>query len=246
MKRETSIEVKNLSIYGLNILDQSLFDLFKSPKKMPILENVNFEAKKGDRIGILGLNGSGKSSLLRVICGNYPPHKGTVKVHGTILSMLAAGAGIDPNLSGRDNIRLLFIYNDKFDEYSQDIEDKIIDYAELRDYIDNPVSQYSSGMVARFTFACGLFQHGNILIMDEIFATGDKGFIDKAIHSMCKKWDEVDISIIVSHEFSEIERLCKTAYIMDKGRVIDYGDVKDIEKEYKKIIQNHKICSKTY
>ncbi|MDC0864469.1 ATP-binding cassette domain-containing protein [Rickettsiaceae bacterium] len=211
--------------------------------KIPILKNINFDAKDGDRIGILGSNGSGKSSLLKVISGNYPIHSGTCIVEGRIAPLVEMGAGFDDELSGRQNIKLSYAYRGKLAEYSKDVEEKIIDFAELDEKIDLPLKTYSSGMRIRLAFASVIFQQPDILLLDEVFATGDAGFIEKSRMMMKKKWDEVPIAIFVSHSAKEISDLCNKCFIMDKGELIDAGSTDKMIDKYQKEILHLKESS---
>jgi len=205
-------------------------------EKIPILKNVNFEAHKGDRIGILGSNGSGKSSLLKVISGNYPIHAGRLEVVGKIAPLIEMGAGFDTELTGRSNIKISYAYRGKLSEYSKEIEKKIIEFSELEEKIDLPLKTYSSGMVSRLAFSSAIFQQPDILLLDEIFAAGDAGFIEKSYKIMKQKWNEVQIAIFVSHSINEIIELCNKCFIMHHGEIIASGETNEMVKKYQKEI----------
>jgi len=202
-----------------------------------ILQNISLNIKSGMRIGILGKNGSGKTSLLRTIMGVYPQKNGTVDVKGTILPVLDLSAGIKMELSGRKNIKLLFLYTGRLKDYNIDIEAKIIEFSGIsKDKIDMKMKNYSSGMCARLIFSAIIFQHGDIALMDEAFATGDAEFINKSYKYMEKKWNDVDIGITISHNVEEIRKLCDYCYIMENGKISNEGKTNEMIQSYNNTI----------
>ncbi len=230
-----NVYVEGIAVRNIHLRAMILRKEKREKCKIKILEGINFEAKKGDRIGILGRNGAGKTSLLRAACGIYPATQGTVTTNGKFLSMLSMGAGMLPSLSGFDNIKLAFIMNDNLSFYNEDIVQKIVEFVDIGDQIHKPLSQYSSGMAARLIFASNVFQDGNILILDEIFAAGDQSFVKKAYQLIQEKMENAEIVINVSHSIDIIEKHCNTCYIMEKGRIVNFGDTKDMINEYNKI-----------
>jgi len=240
---EAKIILENVCVDGVDtharsssIRQMLLTKKFNSTSKIPILKNINFEARKGDRIGVLGSNGSGKSSLLKVISGNYPIHSGKRVVEGKIAPLIEMGAGFDLELTGRSNIKLSYAYRGKLADYSKEIEKQIIEFSELEDKIDLPLKTYSSGMVSRLAFSSAIFQQPDILLLDEIFAAGDAGFIEKSQALMKKKWHEVQISIFVSHSIKEIATLCTKCFIMHHGEIIASGETDKIIEKYQRQI----------
>lgn len=199
---------------------------------IPILSDVSFEAKHGDRIGVIGINGSGKSSLLKVISGNYPIHAGVRLVEGTMAPLIEMGAGFDPEISGRRNIKLTYAFRGKLKEYSRAVEEEIIDFAELGEKIDLPLKTYSSGMRARLAFASAIFQSPDILLMDEVFATGDVSFIEKSRAMMLKKVSEVSIAIMVNHGLREIMELCNRGMVVHHGKIMAEGSMREMAEYY--------------
>ncbi len=137
-----------------------------------------------------------------------------------------------PLLSGRNNIKMFFAFNGNIDFYNQEICDKIIEFSELGDLIETPVYQYSSGMVARLLCSCAIFQEGDILILDEAFAGGDAGFIKKSYAVMQKKWESTPISLFVGHDVGQVLKLCNKCYVMENGRVLDFGETKKMVELY--------------
>lgn len=240
---EAKIILKDVCVNGIDTHARSstIRQMLLHKKSMraptiPILKNINFEAKKGDKIGILGSNGSGKSSLLKVISGNYPVHSGSVEVHGKIAPLIEMGAGFDGQSTGRKNIKLSYAYRGKLAEYSEEVEKKIIEFSELEDKIDLPLKTYSSGMVSRLAFSSAIFQQPDILLLDEIFAAGDAGFIEKSYKVMKEKWNEVQIAIFVAHAIDEIANLCNKCFIMQKGEIIAAGETDEMIKKYQEEI----------
>ena len=240
---KAKISLKNVCVNGIDTHARSstIRQMFFTKKKVfstkiPILKNINFDAQEGDRIGILGTNGSGKSSLLKVISGNYPIHSGERFVQGMVVPLVEMGAGFDDEISGRQNIKISYAYRGKLADYSQAVEEEIIEFAELGEKIDLPLKTYSSGMRIRLAFSSVIFQQPDILLLDEVFATGDAGFIDKSYKMMKKKWNEVPIAIFVSHSADEIADLCNKCFIMHNGEIISFGDTDKMISKYQKEI----------
>lgn len=205
-------------------------------KTTSILKNINLHLKTGDRVGFLGKNGSGKTSLMRAILQTYPAISGTIKTNGTFLPIMDLGAGCAMELSGRYNVKLLFLYNGNIDQYNKDIEEEIIRFSGIpKDKIETPMKLYSMGMKARLVFSATVFQKGSILLMDEVFATGDKEFIKKSYEYMMKKWKEVDIGITISHNIDEIKKLCDYCYVMSSGEIINQGKTLDMIEFYENL-----------
>lgn len=204
--------------------------------RIPILNDVTFEASHGDRIGIIGLNGSGKSSLLKVVSGNYPIHGGYREVQGTIAPLIEMGAGFDQEISGRSNIKLSYAFRGRLKDYNPDVEREIIEFSELGDKIDLPLKTYSSGMRARLAFASAIFQQPDILLLDEIFATGDVAFIEKSRAMMMKRVSEVSIAIMVNHSIREIMEMCNRGIVMHHGRIVAEGTMRDMAELYNREI----------
>lgn len=209
------------------------------PIEIPIIVDVSLTVRPGDRLGVLGLNGSGKSSLLKVISGNYPIHGGTRVVQGNVVPLIEMGAGFDPELPGRRNIKVSYAYRGRLREYNKQVEEQVIAFAELGDKIDLPLKTYSTGMTSRLAFASAIFQHPDILLLDEIFAAGDASFVEKSTTYMKKKWEEAAISIIVSHGPGDIEKLCNRCVIMQKGRLVADGRPGEVIAEYQRMAHAH-------
>ena len=241
-KQECEIKIKNLDIVGVNFLARSFFikQLFigssnkSNSVDMKVLNEINLEIKHGEKIGFIGRNGCGKSSLIKAITGIYPPQKGSVKVTGKIAAIVEMGLGFDADMTGRQNIKLGLLYGNRLDEYNKELEDEIVKFSGLEDYIDVPFKYYSSGMQAKLAFSVSVFQDSDILILDEVFAAGDSQFIKKSSSMIKKKFSDSAISIMVSHSDDIIRDNCTRCILLDGGRIIADGSTEDIMKEYNK------------
>lgn len=238
-----SIDLRDVYVWGVDTHARaaSLRQWFIHRKslhsaRIPILQGVSFSAKAGDRIAIIGKNGSGKSSILKVISGNYPIHGGSREVQGAVVPLIEMGAGFEAEMTGRYNIKLSYAYRGKLHEYSKAMEERIIAFSELGEKIDLPLKTYSSGMTARLAFSSAIFQDPDILLLDEIFATGDAGFIEKARALLRQKVGSVSITIMVSHASNEFTNLCNRFVLMDKGKIIAEGTQQEILEQYNKEI----------
>lgn len=207
------------------------------PKPIPILRGVSLEANPGDKIGIVGRNGSGKSSVLKVISGNYPITHGKRAVHGSIAPMIEMGAGFDHEQTGLKNIKLSFAYRGRLQQYSKELEQQIVEFSELGEKIYLPIKTYSSGMISRLAFSSAIFQDPDILLLDEILAAGDAGFIEKSRKFLLQKLDQAAIAIIVSHATDDIQEVCNRFILMDQGKILNEGTAEEINKEYKKLLK---------
>ncbi len=197
------------------------------------LDKISFDIKKGDVFGIVGLNGCGKSTTLKIISGILRPTKGTVETQGVIAPLIELGAGFDMELTARENIYLngsVLGYSKKFmDEKFDDI----VDFSEMRDFLDVPMKNYSSGMVARIGFAIATVTTPDILIVDEILAVGDFLFQQKCEERINKMMQDDTTVIIVSHSIEQIERLCKHCLWLEKGKIKMIGDAQEVCNAYK-------------
>lgn len=203
-----------------------------SYKEFKALQNVNFEVYKGEVVGLVGLNGAGKSTLFKIIAGVLKPTYGTVVKHGSVAPLIELGAGFNGELSGIENIYLnglLLGYSKKF---IKEHMDEIIEFADIGDFIYNPVNNYSSGMKARLGFAIATAVQPDILIVDEVLSVGDFKFKQKCevrIQEMISKGTTV---LIVSHSQGLIEKICDRVVWLEKGQVKEIGNTKEIMKKY--------------
>ena len=196
------------------------------------LKNVSFELEKGDSIGIIGLNGSGKSTLLKIVSGILKPTKGTVETVGSIAPLIELGAGFDANLSARENIYLNGAILGYDRAYMNSRFDEIIEFAELNNFVDTAVKNFSSGMVARLGFAIATMNIPDILIIDEILAVGDCKFQEKSFDRMKKMIDSGATVVFVSHSIEQVKQICKKALWLDHGDVKMLGDAETVCGRY--------------
>ncbi len=240
---ENIIEVKNVSM-RFNMAkekSESLKEYFVALVKGKLrfeefwaLKDVSLEVKKGDFYGLLGLNGSGKSTLLKVIAGVYKPVKGTVSVTGSIAPLIELGAGFDMDLTGRENIFLNGAVLGFTPKYIKEKFEEIVEFSELREFLDVPLKNYSSGMVSRIAFAIATITNPDVLIADEILSVGDFLFQKKCEDRMREMMNHGTTVILVSHSIHQIESLCNRVTWIEKGRVKMTGDTKEVCEQYKK------------
>ncbi len=204
----------------------------RSVKEFYALKNINLSIKDGDRLGIIGLNGAGKSTLLKMIVGIYPPYSGSVEVRGRVSSLIELGTGFDLELSGRENIYLNgTLLGISFREMKK-IEKEIIEFSELNDKIDLPVKYYSSGMYSRLAFSIAASVHPEILIADEVFATGDAQFIGKSLKRMKEMFNSSKIMVLVSHGLEQIVELCNRVIVLHEGEIVAQGEPRNMVDYY--------------
>lgn len=214
----------------------SIFDKKRRLKKTEFwaLSDVSFEVKKGEVIGLIGSNGAGKSTLLKVVSGVMKPTKGKVTVNGQISPMIELGAGFDIELTARENIYLngaILGYSKEFiDEKFEDI----VEFSELRDFLDAPVKNFSSGMIAKLAFSIATVVDPEILIVDEILSVGDIKFQEKSKNKMMEMIKGGTTVLYVSHSLESIEELCDRVVWLEHGKVVKAGNTKEICKEYYK------------
>lgn len=224
---------KNFSIKEAFI---AVFDKSRRQKKTEFwaLSDVSFDVKKGEVIGLIGSNGAGKSTLLKVVSGVMKPTKGKVTVNGQISPMIELGAGFDPELTARENIYL----NGSILGYSKEFIDEkfeeIVEFSELRNFLDAPVKNFSSGMVAKLAFSIATVVDPEILIVDEILSVGDIKFQEKSKNKMMQMIKGGTTVLYVSHSLESIEELCDRVVWLEHGKVIKVGNTKEICKEYYK------------
>ena len=231
----------NMASERLNSLKEYFLALVKGKlmfKDFRALNDISFTVNRGDVFGLVGTNGSGKSTMLKIIAGVLEPTNGSCRVNGTIAPLIELGAGFDFELTARENIYLngaLLGYSKQFIE---EAFDDIVDFAELRDFLDVPLKNYSSGMVARIAFAIATATKPDLLIVDEVLSVGDFLFQQKCeqrINSLIND-DHVTV-LIVSHSTEQIERLCNRCVWIEKGQLRMVGPAQEVCQAYRSLGQ---------
>ena len=243
---DTVLTVENVSVkYRLteqkvDDLKDYLIKLFKRElryKEFLALHQVSFTLNKGDRLAILGLNGAGKSTLLKVIAGVLKASEGKVKKRGIVVPLLELGAGFDMQYTGSENIYLygaMLGYSKKFLDSKYD---EIVEFAELGEFIDVPVKNYSSGMKARLGFSIATVVEPDILILDEILSVGDAKFRKKSEKRIMDMFDKGITVLFVSHHESQIKSLCTKAILLEQGQLTASGTVEEVLPLYQKLAE---------
>ena len=203
---------------------------------IPLLQNVTLSIRPGDRVGIVGRNGQGKTVLSKVIAGIYPPTSGKREVSGQIAAVLATGMGLDGELTVRDNVKLGMAYLGELRLWSPAMEASILRFAELEQHVERLYKHLSSGQKSRLAFSIVVQRRPDILLLDEVFAAGDEGFIQKAPAAMRANFENTPISVLVSHSLTQVEQLCNRAVLIDKGRIVVDGTVGEALGEYEKVL----------
>ncbi|MCG7600470.1 ABC transporter ATP-binding protein [Halomonas sp. McH1-25] len=195
------------------------------------LDDVSFEVYRGQTVGVIGRNGSGKSTLLQIICGTLTPSSGTVEVNGRVAALLELGAGFNPEFSGRENVYLFASVMGLSQAEVSERYDAILDFADIGEFIDQPVKTYSSGMLVRLAFAVIAHVDADILVIDEALAVGDAFFVQKCMRFL-RKFMEHGTVLFVSHDSAAVTNLCNYAVWLEKGGVREKGEPKRVSEHY--------------
>ena len=239
-EEEYSIIVENVhktfNVYldKANTIKEKLLFLFSRNKKEKrvVLEGINLKIKKGEVVALIGTNGSGKSTLLKLMTQIIYPNKGRIITKGKLTSLLELGAGFHPDFSGRENIYFnASIFGLTKKEIDERIED-IIEFSELRPFIDNPVRTYSSGMYMRLAFSVAINVDADILLIDEILSVGDEHFQNKCFEKMLELKQKGKTMIFVTHSMDSVKKLCDRAIWLYKGKIKMDGNTEEVVEEY--------------
>ncbi len=226
-------KIQSLKEYFIKIARREL--MFK---EFVAVDDVSFTVSRGDVFGLVGTNGSGKSTLLKIIAGVLEPSKGSCAVSGTVSPLIELGAGFDPELTARENIYLngaLLGHSKKFlDKHI----DEIIDFAELHDFMEMPIKNYSSGMVARIAFAIATVTEPDLLIVDEVLSVGDFLFQQKCEAKINRMIEDGTTVLIVSHQVDQVRRLCNRALWIEKSQMRMIGDANEVCDAYQNMADN--------
>jgi len=214
------------------LLQRSILRDLQPNETFPALSDVSFAVPKGSTFGVIGRNGSGKSTALKVVAGITKPTSGTVQVNGRVSALIELGAGFHPEISGRENV---FINGIMLGLSKREVEarfDQIVDFAELREFIDAPVKTYSSGMYMRLGFAVAIHVDPDVLLVDEVLAVGDEGFTHKCLDKFAEFRRRGRTILLVTHSLGLVERFCDEAVWLDGGRLQADGDPKRVVGAY--------------
>ena len=233
------IDVKNVSKHFNVYFDKAntlkeriIFWKRNNHEQREVLKNINIQIKRGETVALIGVNGSGKSTLLKLMTKIIYPNSGKIDVRGKLTSMLELGAGFHPDFSGMENIYFnASIFGLSKKEIDNRLE-QIIEFSELRDYIDNPVRTYSSGMYMRLAFSIAINVDAEILLIDEILAVGDQHFQDKCYAKLEELRDSDKTIVIVSHSLDAIRKLCTRGIWIDEGKVQKDGKIDETIDAY--------------
>ena len=204
----------------------------KGYKEQHVLKDISFEVEKGDFYGIVGRNGSGKSTLLKIISEIYVPEKGTVTIDGKLVSFIELGVGFNPELTGRENVymngAMLGFSTEEIDSMYEDI----VEFAELEDFMNQKLKNYSSGMQVRLAFSVAIKAQGDILILDEVLAVGDEAFQRKCNDYFKERKESGKTTILVTHDMGAVKKYCNKAVLIENGLVKAIGDPDDVANQY--------------
>lgn len=201
-------------------------------EKFVALDKVSLMVRKGETLGLIGHNGAGKSTMLKVISGILKPTEGEVHVHGDVVPMLELGAGFDFDLTGRENIFLNGAIMGYTEEYLLTKYDEIVGFSELSEFIDSPIRNYSSGMLARLAFSVAAMVDPEILIVDEILSVGDAQFQEKSRERMMELMNGGTTVLFVSHNLAQIREMCDRVIWLEHGRVVMVGSAEEVCDAY--------------
>lgn len=244
MEQEYVVDIDNLTI-RFNLASEKINDLKEYFVKLVkrelmfqeflALQDVDLKVRRGESWGLIGVNGSGKSTLLKAACGILRPYKGSIQINGSIAPLIELGAGFDYNMTARENIFLNGTVLGHSRKFMQEHFDEIVDFAELHQFLDVPIKNFSSGMQARLGFAIATMVRPDILIVDEILSVGDYQFQQKCYQRMEEMLGGGTTLLYVSHDINSVKKLCDHAIWLEKGHVRKSGLVDDVCDEYMQV-----------
>lgn len=241
---ETGIRLENVHLHYASVAfkERSVKTLLSSvvnrgQRKAKIrdihaLKGLTLEIKQGERVGLIGHNGAGKSTFLKMLAGLYPISAGHADVRGTIRSLFDISLGFEPDATGRENILYRGLLLGLTPSFMRSIEHEIVAFADLGEFIDYPIRAYSAGMQVRLAFAISTAVGGDILLLDEVIGAGDAEFMTKARDRITKLVDDAEIVILASHDFLTIKSICTRGILFDRGRILFDGPVSDAVEFY--------------
>ena len=204
-------------------------------KDVHALKDINLEIRAGERLGLLGHNGAGKSTFLKMVAGLYPISAGTRVVEGTVRSLFDLSLGFEPDATGRENILYRGLLLGLTPAFMRSIEEEIVSYADLGEFIDYPIKTYSAGMQVRLAFAISTAVGGDVLLLDEVIGAGDANFMAKAKQRVMELVEQSEILILASHDFASLQSLCQRGAVLHHGHLVFDGPIADAVTAYKRI-----------
>ncbi len=237
---DVSLKFKMYTDKGISVKEAIINSLKKrkyadTVKEFWVLDNVSVEINQGDRLGIIGNNGAGKSTMLKLISRIYEPTKGKININGKVVPLIELGAGFNPELTGRENIYLNGAILGYTKERMASLEQNIIDFSQLGEFIDVPIKYYSTGMYARLAFTVATEIDPEILIIDEIFAGGDINFVDRAVNRINNLIDSAKIVIMVSHSMDLIKEMCNRCFVINDHNIVFDGKPDEAIRFYQEL-----------
>ncbi|BCX66888.1 ABC transporter ATP-binding protein [Pseudomonas izuensis] len=199
------------------------------------LKNINVEINSGERVGLLGHNGAGKSTFLKTVAGLYPISSGTLRVEGQVRSLFDLSLGFEPDATGRENILYRGLLLGLSPKFMREKEAEIVDFAGLGEFIDYPIKTYSAGMQVRLAFAISTTVGGDILLLDEVIGAGDANFMSKAKNRITSLIEQAEILVLASHDFSALQSICNRGLVFHHGDLVFDGEIALAVNEYNKI-----------
>ena len=251
---QTSVLVDDVSVYfnrtrssARTIKELSIQFLkkkaFVESGKIKALDGISLDVKRGEVYGVIGRNGSGKSTLLRVLSRILPPTRGRIRIWGKVSPLLGVGAGFNPDLTGRENAFLYSSILGRKIARTKELFDSIVEFAELKNFIEEPLRIYSSGMVARLGFAVAMAERPEVLLVDEVLSVGDEKFKDKCNDRFHEFTASGSTIVFVSHNMSVVQEMCERASWINAGKLMATGATKDVIAEYRRFIGPRKSAA---
>ena len=206
---------------------ESLTKIYESKLRVVALDGIDLELKRGEIFGLLGPNGAGKTTTLKMLAGLYPIAGGTRIVEGTVRSLFDLSLGFEPDASGRENILYRGLLLGLSPKFMRKIEDEVVAFADLGEFIDYPIKTYSAGMQVRLAFAISTAVGGDVLLLDEVIGAGDANFMVKAKNRILKLVEQSEILVLASHDFASLQSICNRGVVFHHGEIIFDGPITD-------------------